>query len=453
MVSCRLRRLVSVSLGLSALLLVSGYASNARPLMPTPAVYLTEGADAVFDEVPPKRQWTRLELFYITDRAAETDPESGLPSGLPYAEGRSPALAFGDAVVEMAPALPWPELVRQSLLAERSAKVTLALGTVKEAGRFPAEPDAMEHIAGGVRRSRAVMTAHELSKREFQTALQQHLAHSPRRQVMLFVHGFNETFATAAYTTADLCHFFGREQACAFFTWPAASSGNLLTGYTATTESGEYAIGHLVKTIRLLANTPGVEGLQLLAHSRGTAVMLSALRELAIQSIAAGYEPADILKIDNVVLMAPDIDAQVARAKLVTFSSDPDLIARWDQERLPKVLNGRLTIYTSPKDRALWVSKILFGSSNRLGRLSPEDISPAAQDNFSKWDNIDLIAYEGKITDFFDHAYSSSNPQVSSDLVQLIRYGRAPGEQGRELVPVGAKTWKFPEPTATATRD
>jgi esterase/lipase superfamily enzyme len=269
---------------------------------------------------------------------------------------------------------------------------------------------------------------------------------------MLYVHGFNETFATAAYTAAELCHFLGREHACAFFTWPAAASGGFLTAYTSTTESAEYAVGHLVKTIRLMAQTPGVTGLQLLAHSRGTAVLLSALRELFIQSIAAGREPVDVFKIDNVVLMAPDIDTDVARQKIEMFSSDPDLVTRWSKARLPKVIRGRLTIYASPSDRALLASTILFRSRKRVGRLRPEDVPPEARDYFSKWGNIDLIVYEGKATDRFGHSYFSSNPEVSADLMELIRYGRAPGEPGRPLVPKGTATWEFPKRTGDATR-
>jgi esterase/lipase superfamily enzyme len=132
--------------------------------------------------------------------------------------------------------------------------------------------------------------------------------------------------------------------------------------------------------------------------------LLSALRELAIQSIAAGYDPGATLKIDNVVLMSPDIDSAVAREKIIAYSSDPDLISRWTDARLPKAIRGRLTIYASPSDRALLASKILFRSHQRLGRLRPEDVTPAARDYFSKWGNIDLIVYEGKATDRFDHS-------------------------------------------------
>jgi esterase/lipase superfamily enzyme len=366
--------------------------------MPTPALYYEPPVETVFEDVPPERRRPGMELFFVTDRAPENNPETGLP----YGEKRARSLAFGNAVVEMAPALTWPELVHESRLAERSTEVTLEMGPIEELGRFPTEPYAMEIAAYGLRRARTVMAEHEAGKHGFQAELQRHLAQSRNGEVMLYVHGFNETFATAAYTAADLCHFLGREHACAFFTWPAAASGNLLTGYTSTTESAEYAIGHLVKTIRLIAQTPGVEGLQLLAHSRGTAILLSALRELAIQSIAAVYQPANILKIDNVVLMSPDIDTEVAREKIIAFSSDPDLISRWTDVRLPRAIRGRLTIYASPSDRALLLSKILFRSQKRLGRLRPEDVSPAARDYFTKWGTIDLVVFEGKPTDLFD---------------------------------------------------
>jgi esterase/lipase superfamily enzyme len=47
------------------------------------------------------------------------------------------------------------------------------------------------------------------------------LERSPTKEITLYVHGFNETFATATFTTAELCHFLGREPVCVLFTWPA----------------------------------------------------------------------------------------------------------------------------------------------------------------------------------------------------------------------------------------
>ncbi|MCF7996969.1 MAG: hypothetical protein K9L88_19370, partial [Chromatiaceae bacterium] len=56
----------------------------------------------------------------------------------------------------------------------------------------------------------------------------------------------------------------------------------------------------------------------------------------------------------------------------------------------------------------------------------------------------DLIAYEGKRTDLFGHGYFTTNPRVSSDLVQLIRFGKKPGDPGRELIRTGRVTWRIP---------
>jgi esterase/lipase superfamily enzyme len=69
---------------------------------------------------------------------------------------------------------------------------------------------------------------HANAARQLRGELQRRLASSPKKEVMLYVHGFNETFATAAFTAANLCHFLGREPVCTFFTWPASRTGNIL---------------------------------------------------------------------------------------------------------------------------------------------------------------------------------------------------------------------------------
>jgi hypothetical protein len=57
---------------------------------------------------------------------------------------------------------------------------------------------------------------------------------------------------------------------------------------------------------------------------------------------------------------------------------------------------------------------------------------------------MDRIAHQGKGTDFFRHAYFTTNPQVSADLIQRVRYGKQVGEPGRQIVKAGPTTWKLP---------
>ena len=426
-------------------LLLAGCATQPRQLMPTPVLYQAPNGEPVLTLPADARgSSTDVDLLFITDRAPESDPATGLP----YGQERAKQIEFGSARVEIGPGVSWPELERESQLAERTRGLDLSLGRVQRLGAFPREPYPLRVGADGFRyRDDDTLAQHFGARRQLQEEVQRRLASSPRKEVMLYVHGFNETFATSAFTAAELCHFLGREPVCAFFTWPASATGNFLTSYTSTTESADYARNHLKKVIRTLATTPGVERVQLLAHSRGSALLLGAVRELFGEVISAGKEPADVLKVDNVVLFSPDIDMEVAAQMITSFASDPDVFAVWPSGRLPRSLLGGLTVYSSPQDRALLVSRILFRSESRVGNLRADDIEQAAQTYMSKLGRFAVIIYEGKRTDAFGHSYFTTNPRVSSDVMQLLRFGRKPGEPGRELKQLGPIVWTFPEET------
>jgi len=436
-----LRKLYRLML-LFAVVVLGGCASKGKMLMPAPAIDRSPATRMVFDQVPPERRRPAIDLLYITDRAPDTAPASEAP----YGDGRSKSLAFGSAMVELMPQLDWEALQRESLNDTRSVDIKLELGQVRELGRYPNEPYTIVRASSGrLRRDQTVLQRHEGTEQQLQEEIQRRLAIAPTGEVLLFVHGFNETFATAAYTAADLCHFLGRSHVCAMFTWPASAGGNPLFSYEKTTESAQYSVGHLRKAIRTLARTPGVRGIQLLAHSRGAAVALMAIRELSIEAIAAGVEPAEAMKLVNLVLLSPDVDGDVASQQLAIFASDPEMTARWSEAGLPQFLRGRFTVYSSPGDRALGLSRWLFGSNARVGQLRPEDLSEASRELFATAGNVDLIVYEGKRTDFFGHSYFQTNPRVSADVIELILNGTAPGEPRRPLVRIGEITWTFPE--------
>jgi esterase/lipase superfamily enzyme len=434
-------RVGAALLGVLGATLLAGCATKVRELMPTPALYHLPTALAIFEEVPAERRTDSVDLLYVTDR----DPDKRPDAELPYGEQRSRSLAFGSAKVALRPAMGWEELQRHSLSDPRDQQIAMELGAVGELGRYPNEPYRVEVLGDGVRRDPDTLGEHRRVDNALQAEVQRRLKTAPSGEVVLYVHGFNETFASAAYTAAELCHFLGRVHVCSFFTWPASTTGGPLTSYISTTESAQYSVNHLKKTIRTIARTPGVEGIHLLAHSRGTALLLNAVRELSIESIAAGESPRDALKFENWVLMSPDIDVDVASQQLEIFASDPDLTNRWRGQQLPRFVRGRFTIYASPEDKALRLSEILFRSRHRVGQLSPEDIPGFVQDYFDKVGKVDIIVYEGKKTDRFGHSYFASNPRVSADLVELIRNGTPPGAAGRPLTRSGKVTWVFPD--------
>jgi len=297
-----------------------------------------------------------------------------------------------------------------------------------------------------------IVQAHEKAKQALQDEIARRLAIAPRKEIVLFVHGYNYTFEDAALTMGELCHFLGRDFACAIFTWPAGGKRGLLFGYDFDSESSEYAVEDLVKTIRIVAGTPGVERIHLLAHSRGTDTLATALSELSVEAYVLRRSFARQFKIGNVVLIAPDIDADVAVSKIFKVFSDPDLPFGGTPDpgaALEPTSEFKLTLYVSPDDKALATSGWLFGSIARLGRINSEMFTPHEMKEMSTWGEVDIIQVRGT-TDFFGHSYFESNPLVSADIIAMLRYGLKPNEPGRPLEQIAGPFWRIPARDAQA---
>ena len=351
---------------LAAIALFTGCATT-YPLMPTPTVYVGPQGKPLFADVPAADQKASIDLLYVTDRAPGTEAAKTLP----YSAERSHSMAFGTVTVEFGEGVPWDTLVAQSTLSKRSVPLDLKLGPTTELGRFPPISYGVEPTPAGLVRTPAAIDAHEKAAAMLQGEVARRLGAAPRKEVVLFVHGYANTFQDASFTMGELCHFLGREFVCAIFTWPAGGSRGLFFGYNVDRESGEFAVHHLKQAIRLIADTPGVEKVHLLAHSRGTDVLVTALRELEIEAYIGGLLLDSRFKVRNIVLMSPDLDLDVGVAKLFSIESDPDLpYGKAPNPRLvfphPKL---RLTVYTSEGDKALSVSEWLMGSLRRMGRV------------------------------------------------------------------------------------
>ena len=176
---------------------------------------------------------------------------------------------------------------------------------------------------------------------------------------------------------------------------------------------------HLKQFLRTVAACPEVERVHLVAHSRGTDVAISALRELHIEYQAKNLATKDELKLANLVLAAPDLDEEVFMQR---FAAENLLTA-----------TGRTTIYTSQGDKAIEVADVIFGSRRRLGRLGPRDFSPLARKMLAGLPNLQII--DCKVSKFSDgHNYIFAHPAALSDLIIVLRDRRDPGAlHGRPL--------------------
>src|SRR4030095_10679224 len=168
--------------------------------------------------------------------------------------------------------------------------------------------------------------------------------------------------------------------------------------------------------------------LRLIGHSRGAYTLASAVAELSVEAYTLQSSPDREFRIGNVVLVAPDLDGDVALTKIFKVFSDPDL--PFGGKAAPGALippspGLRVTFYASPDDKALATASWLFGSIARLGRIDATAFSADQIEAIALLRAVDIIEVDGT-TDFFGHSYFVSNPQASADIIAMLRYGLRP---------------------------
>lgn len=393
---------------------------SATRLSQTPVILANAVVDP-FKWVAEEQKTNKVDVFYATDR----QPGETLNGRPTYTYKRSKSLAFGSCVVEIGKNLPWKELIEQSETLRRTLSLPLSIQSVEEQGRFPETP--LKVVDGGIDDPQDVAAQAEAVEK-IHREMARRLAQTPQKVAYVLVHGYNNSFDDAAFVMAEVWHFLGRGGVPVVYTWPAGIGG--LRGYTYDRESGEFTNYHLKQFLKALATCPGLEKIQIISHSRGTDVITTALRELFIESRAAGRDPRTEYKIENLVLAAPDMDFDV-------------VVQRGNAERIFFGV-GRLTIYVSKYDRALGFSDWFFQGVRRLGQLGHDDLSDQMRANMAKIDRVDVINVTAR-TDFMGHGYFHTNPNVSADLVLLLRDNLDAGAaHGRPLQEVAPHFWALP---------
>ena len=393
-------------------------------LMPTPNLYVGSEEDP-FADVPSSLQTNRVQVIYGTDRRPiEKEAES-----VKYGSQRSMSLAVGVSTAELGEDVSWEKLAEASRARLRKTRVGLAVVETKEIGRYPPTVERSTVINGVMVDDPEAIAAEARVEKTLHEAIGQRLAATHRKEAYVFIHGYNTTFEFALLTIAQLWHFLGREGVPVLYSWPAGRGG-LLRGYTADRESGEFTIFHLKQFLRALARCPDLERVHIIAHSRGTDVTISALRELNIELEAVGQSTGSLPKLGNLILAAPDLDFEVT-------------MQRVGAERLFDVAD-RFTIYLSPEDKAIWLSTWLFDSVRRLGRLLPSDLNPRQKELAPQLPQLQLIQSLVRNAGLSGHVYFYKNPAVSSDLILILRYDRDPGEEsGRPLIERAYNFWEI----------
>ena len=385
-------------------------------LVQSPNLY-TQGGEHPFDDVPERFQNNRVDLIFATDRKPieKEDEEDGETR---YGFGRSQSLAIGTCTVTIGDDLPWQDLVEASITEKRKKKLPLAVVDIQELVRFPRSSTDLSEKDGKYFEATAYVEAREQARVQAMQLIEQRLETSEKKEVYVFVHGYNNDFDAAAFRMAQLWHFMGRDGVPIMYTWPAGHGG--LRGYNYDRESSEFTIFHLKQFLKGIASAPGLEKIHIIAHSRGTDVAITTLRELNLEFRGTGIDIRDRLKIGSLVLAAPDLDWEVAQQRMTA-------------EHLIIDVPDHATFYLSGEDKAIGIAGWLFGSVQRIGRLGKEDLTEEQVVAMNEWKSGEAIDVRLD-TGFIGHGYFIDNPAVLSDLILLLRDGRKAGEEhGRPL--------------------
>ncbi len=417
---------MTIVLHLALALAFVGCASIPR-LPRTPNLYLNGDASSMH-RIAPDRQSIDVNLLYATDREPS---ELEAPIKQYYDERRSDSLAVGNVSVRFGKELTWDELMRDSIKSN-GKRIPLDIVAVDELIRFPSSVtlpvwtkdgdlnDASEFL--GIRATAEQAVREEVSRR---------LTTADRKELFIYIHGVGNSFSDPMYRMAELWHFLGRPGVPVVYTWPAIKGGGPLRGYTYARESSEFTVYHLRQFLQTLASCPDVERIHILAHSRGTGIILSVLRDLRLLYMDDPALGKKDLKLGNVIIAAPDIDMKVAQQ-------------RFRPDQVYKILD-RLTIYVTSEDSALGIARFLFKSIARLGSTTSKELTPE-QIGALKSDRLGLDAVEVKVKQkgAHGHTYWIDNPAVLSDVILILRDDLPPGRQnGRPLIRAESGFWEI----------
>lgn len=174
-------------------------------------------------------------------------------------------------------------------------------------------------------------------------------------RVLLYVHGYRESFDTTARDTGQIARMTGFDGPVISYSWPSQAK---LLSY-AVDETNMYWDERNFRTfLTKLAREPWVKEIVIVSHSLGARLVIP-----AIEYVDRTSSSADSSNISNIILASPDVDREDFERDI----AEEVLAAR-------RVNNDRrITVYASASDKALALSRTLHGYP-RLG--SPYCFNP-----------------------------------------------------------------------------
>jgi len=392
--------------------------------LPSPPNIYTTATPYLSDDIAAEKQSEISRIIYVTDRR----PDPSDAGQLEFGDERSPVVRYGAAQVKIGETESWSDLTRAANSDLKRKKMKVSVQSLSPQSEFPSTPLLFTVNKGVTTFDVQQARSYETAREEFRTFIRGELESASKKDVVIYIHGFNTSFEEALFTTNDIYHYSGRTSVPIAYSWPAGD-GNIF-GYFHDQSSADYTVYHLKEFFRSLMGMPEINNIHVVAHSLGTEATTTALRELLIEARAAGENPLDKFNIENLIMAAPDIDYGVVTQRLIAEQFAAGF--------------GRVTVYTNPKDNALSLSGLLQASL-RFGKLLPSEEGDRSKEIFQGVTNVSFITVNAKTPGLSNHGYFVKNPSALSDLVTLINTPSDPGTPTRPLKNLGGNFWEVGE--------
>lgn len=219
-----------------------------------------------------------------------------------------------------------------------------------------------------------------------------------RKEIVVFVHGFNTQFDAAARRAAQLAYDMDYRGIPVLYSWPSA-------GKTMSYVSDEAVVRlsgrRLSRFLEELHERSGADTIHIVAHSMGNRAATDALELLALRAQAKGME---LPLFGQLFFAAPDVDAGL-------FAEMAETI---------RPLAKRLTLYASENDWALEASRKLHGNAPRAGQAGADLLEG------TEFDTVDMSDLG---EDMLGHTYFANDSSALADIMSLIWLNSAPGQR------------------------
>lgn len=258
-----------------------------------------------------------------------------------------------------------------------------------------------------------------LVRQQFMEQLAAALTQSARKEVLIYVHGFRNSFVDAVSDAALLAADIKLDGSIAIFSWPSAA---LASEYWGDEEEVLASRGSFIEFLNAVRSTPGVGRLSIVTHSMGSRLVAEAM------DWANGREGYPKGLVQHLVLAAPDI-----------------YVARFEQAaRSFAVLAKRVTLYASDNDLALWCSNRIVHSKRRAGQGGDQIVVVAGVDTLDATPADPWPVWRWRPC-ASGHSYLTRNSSVLVDLHNLLTFDAAPSQRFRlQARQRGAMTyWMF----------